>query len=265
MSIDVTIIINLHREGRLASATLESVSRAVNSCKTKGVVCECVAILDRSDSETLDTIKSYGSYFKIVQTDFGDLSKARNHAVSIAKGRYSTFIDGDDLWGEDWVWRTFGALSKIDADLVVAHPQLNMYFGRGVTPYFWVHPDMRFDSVSREDIFSGNRWTALSFASTKLYKRFPYHENEISRGFGYEDWLWHIETIYNGILHITVDKTIHFVRRKSVGSLLQQSNNNNILPNISRLENIDFLSDNKSRVSITDRHSSALRLLETPR
>lgn len=247
MAIDVTIIVNLHREGRLASATLESVNKAVIRCKLEGLTCECISILDRSDDDTLNVIHSYGSHFQVVQTDFGDLSKARNYAVSIAKGRYCTFIDGDDLWGEDWVWRTFRALSEINSDLVVAHPQINMYFGRGVTPYFWIHPDMRFESVSREDIFSGNRWTALSFASRNLYKKFPYHENEINRGFGYEDWLWHIETIYNGVLHITIDKTIHFVRRKSNGSLLQQSNHNHVLPNISKLENVDFILEDRIR------------------
>jgi glycosyltransferase involved in cell wall biosynthesis len=237
MNIDVTIVINLHSEGKIACATFESVIRSVDIASNSGLNCETIAIIDNGDAATINVAEKYSDKVRIEQCSFGDLSQSRNHGISLAKGLCCTFIDGDDIWGEEWILRSYKLIKKFDREKIIIHPQTNLFFGRALKPYFWVHPDMRYDSVSYDDILSSNRWTALSFALSDTYRKFPYHENEIDKGYGYEDWLWHIETIYHGYLHIVADRTIHFIRRKSDGSLLQRSNKNAVLPNISKLVN----------------------------
>lgn len=241
MKTDVSIIMNLHREGGIATSSFESVIKNIYVAKIHNIRCEFIVVVDRGDDKTLRICKQYSDIARTIQCDFGDLSQSRNFGIGAAEGIYSAFIDGDDLWGHDWIYRAYELSKKISDQKMIIHPQNNLFFGRGITPYFWVHPDMRYDAVSYDDILSSNRWTALSFAKTEIYRKFPYHENLLHSGFGYEDWLWHIETAHQGYLHITAGKTIHFIRRKTSGSLLQESNKNHVLPNVRKLKNFNTL------------------------
>lgn len=228
---DVSVVINLHREGRICIPTILSVMEAVDAARRQGFHCEVLGVFDRPDRETLQAAAATCLEMITIEVDFGDLACSRNAGVNIAQGKYVSFIDADDMWGNEWLTRCLDETKNIEGEEFVLHPRLNLYFERHRKPYLWVHPDMRHDHVDLETIMVSNRWTALTFAPASIYRLYPYKENRIKSGFGYEDWVWNLETARNGVLHAVAPGTVHCVRRKSFGSLLRQTNDEAALPN----------------------------------
>jgi len=65
-----------------------------------------------------------------------------------------------------------------------------------------------------------NPWNACSFASREVYLQTPYARARPGEsGFGFEDWHWNCETLSKGNAHLVVPDTVHYVRKKSSGSL----------------------------------------------
>src|SRR5690606_31378963 len=116
------------REGMLAKPSLESLKRTVAHAESAGFRVELIAILDRPDTTTREVIKTHGPVnLRIEEVDFGDLGKARNHGVAIARGRYVAFLDADDLWGVSWL--TSAAIAAdLRATPTVWHPEINIFF-----------------------------------------------------------------------------------------------------------------------------------------
>ena len=201
------------------------------SCaELRGARCELILLLDSSDAETISAAQMYSSTAKVEHFKVGDLGKARNFGVCRAAGRYCAFLDGDDLFGESWLWKAFSeAESDSSRDLIV-HPKTNMFFGRGYNPYYWSHPDMRVDRFAISRLLVENLWTSLCFAKRTVFLKTPYLENRISDGFGYEDWSWNVRTIAGGFLHVVASDSIHFIRRKPFGSLLKNSAQERVIP-----------------------------------
>ncbi len=134
--IDVSVVINLHKEGRIAEATIESVKQAMRFALKHDIKSELLCVLDRADELTKTTCEVFSEGAEIHETTFGDLSKARNFGASRAAGRYTTFIDGDDLWGHRWIYESVREAEKLQNEDIIIHPKMNLYFGRHLSPYY---------------------------------------------------------------------------------------------------------------------------------
>ena len=228
---DISVIVNVHREGRLCQPSIDSALAAVKRAEGRGRVCEILVVLDRGDSETAQALGAFGGALRVEPCDFGDLGLARNFGVERAGGERLAFLDGDDLMGEAWLDIAAGALDERSGRDIVVHPRMNYVFGRDGEPIVWLHPDMETDAIDLTNLRAANFWTALSFGRADLYRRFPYRANRIAEGFGFEDWAWNFATVRAGVTHIAPEGTIHFIRRKATGSLLAASDQRRILPN----------------------------------
>lgn len=224
---DVTAVINVHREDLMLASTLHSVARAADTARKAGLSVEVIAMADRPNDLTLRMLDSFEAMEMDVRiADNGDLAESRNEAVVHATGEFIAFVDGDDLWGDEWLSRAVAA-ARAEARECVWHPQVNLYFSDS-EQWLFHHPDMDDEDFDLWPQLVTNYWTALSFARRCTYLAYPYVRNEISKGTGYEDWSWNCTTIANGIIHKTVPETCHFVRRKSF-SMLTESNMNEAL------------------------------------
>lgn len=61
---------------------------------------EVLLIDDKSSDNTYQVLLSFSqqyNFVKLLKTDFGNIGKVRNYAISNASGEYITFIDGDDV------------------------------------------------------------------------------------------------------------------------------------------------------------------------
>ncbi|WP_240008190.1 glycosyltransferase [Pseudaquidulcibacter saccharophilus] len=212
----LSIIINAHNEGLLLVPCIKS---AIESANYSRVGYEIIIVADRPNAQTIETAEAFASdRINIDIVDYGDLGYSRNHGIANAKGEYIAFLDGDDMFGKTWLKKAVEQIEEEEGE-VILHPQWNLYFG--TNDFVTSHIDsksMEFDTLSLE---LANYWTALSFGKKKTYQNFPYKNNDIINGFGYEDWNFNKRTVNAGVIHKAVPQTYHAIRTKEISMLRQ--------------------------------------------
>lgn len=217
-TVDISVIITAHREGILVGATAASARRAIACVAADlGRSCEVVAVLDRADAATSSTLENAfpDLPLTVLHTDEGDPGQARNRGVATARGECLTFLDGDDLWSDNWLTE---AARLIDARPdCIAHSACNLTFGKERN--LWWHVDSESALFNPASLEWGNYWDAMTFGRTAIYRRYPFRKNDLRLGFGHEDWHWNAWTIAENIPHKPVPETMHFKRRRSVSQM----------------------------------------------
>lgn len=256
---DVSAVINAHAEGPLLGASMASALLARKKAEENGISVELIVVLDRADQNTKAIALAFvekHSACRLIEVDNGDLGLSRNDGALASEGHYVAFLDGDDLWGNDWLSATH-TLAKAAVQETIWHPEVNVYFGG--TEYIFLHldsDDPRFDLAG---LAYTNYWTALSFVRREFLLRTPYTRTELSRQLGYEDWSWHLRTLELGVLHKIVPGTGHAIRAKPAGSsLLSATAVAGCMPSPTRVF-LQSLNDGNKGV-----RSGKLRIVSTP-
>jgi len=208
---DITVICTFHDEDYLVGATLGSLVDAVDKAKAHGRSVEIIFSMDRPSKVTKRLVEHHAQALdcSVCEFDLGDQGIVRNSCVEKSSGKYIAFLDGDDLFGHDWLWRGYQLL---ESDGGVVHPEINMFFeGRGS---IFVHKSST-DSYFDVDYFrAGNYWDAMCMSSKDILESFPYRKRDMDLGFAYEDWDWNMRTLANGIEHHVAKDTVHFKRAR---------------------------------------------------
>lgn len=210
---DISVVLTGHREGVLAGVTAHSARNAIAAAAAAGLTVEIVLVLDRASPATEAVFeKAFEELpLQVLRTDEGDPGQARNQGVLAARGVFACFLDGDDLWSENWLTEAYGlVMSRPEA---VAHSACNMVFGNERS--LWWHIDSEGAFFDPDYLSWANYWDAMSFARTELYRSFPFRKNDLKLGFGHEDWHWNAVTIDAGHPHKPVPGTMHFKRRRT--------------------------------------------------
>jgi hypothetical protein len=239
---DVTVTIVLHREAAFALAALASLSDLVNVARGAGIAVETQAILDRPDAVTRHIVDARGRWIDTVEeVSFGDLALSRNTGTRLAHGRFLSFLDGDDLWGEHWLRAAFAIATTPSAPQdVVWHPEYLYVFreiehGRPSETGFSFFSLLQSDDTPEFDpalLPFYSLWSANAFARREFHVRFPYDPVDRNRGLGIEDWSWNLATFGAGIGHRVVPGTVHLIRKKVTGSLQQLNEVDRLLPRL---------------------------------
>jgi len=225
--IDITAIVNLHAEGELARSTFASIVRAKSFAEGRALVVEALAVLDQPTRDTLRFIESYGGMeFRAMQVSYGDLGQARNAGVEQAGGKWIAFIDGDDLWAQNWLAEAHAAATS-DARPIIWHPQGLLVFGEKT--HLFIHVDTEDDDFDPVVLSMSNYWASQSFASRQVFLTLPYPKSDLSQQLGYEDWGWNLETLSQGFIHKCVPDTINGCRARP-GSLLKATETKKAMP-----------------------------------
>lgn len=241
--VDISAILVFHHERGLACASIVSFARMVAKTRNAGLSVETLALLDDPDPITAEIVTTAGSTFdRIEQVNYRDLGLTRNHGTRVAIGEYLSFLDGDDLWGAEWLCKShIRASSRPGA---ILHPEYVYLFfegdfsrhtlatkpRRGTRSHYMRHIDS--PTVDPGLTAMDNAWTANAFARREVYLAFPYKRVDRDAGLGFEDWTWNIETLCGGHNHLAVPDTVHLVRMKEGGSLGQQIAYEGLLPDI---------------------------------
>lgn len=224
---DVTAVIIGHDEGTLLGLSLRSLLDAAAYARDHGLTVEALAVLDSADDATRAALADAGEHgLRVVEVAYADHGLARNEAIRLASGRYVAFLDGDDLWSENWLVDAH-AMCETDPGRVIAHPAINWIFDQG--SYCYVLPDQADPAFDPAFLRVANAWDQLCMAPAQVHQRHPYRRRELDRGFAYLDWTWNLETIEAGLVHRTVPETIHFKRRRT-SSQFTQARANKSLP-----------------------------------
>ncbi len=223
---DVSAVLTAHREGLLMGPSLRSFAAAIAHARTSGLTVEALITLDRPNQETRDMVAELEDPdWRVIELDLGCCGLSRNKAMGVTSGRYLGFLDGDDLWSENWLTEAF-AMCVLSPVPLVAHSELNVTFGGARA--LWLHADSLDPDFDPAVLQVGNLWDSLAFTSRAVLARTPYRFNDLKAGFGYEDWHWNCETLAAGVAHRPVPGTVHFKRRRA-GSLLAQSSNSDVV------------------------------------
>lgn len=224
---DITAIMTFHREGLLAGPSIASFQDAIAFARAAGLTVEPVIVLDRTDDITRQMLHDAGRWGAAVhETSFGDPGLTRNAGVAFGRGRYASFLDGDDFWGFNWLAKAH-AFCQAQASAVIAHSDFNLIFGGERN--LWLHADSEDPLTDLEYLDVGNYWDALSFAERATYLRHPFRKNDLASGYGHEDWHWNIVTMADAIPHRPVPGTLHIKRRRR-GSQSDRANASDVVP-----------------------------------
>lgn len=209
--LDITVIINLHREGMFACPSVLSIARAKSFAEKRGVKIEVIAVLDAADEITRKIVEDSDlGDLQTIHVQEGDLGAARNWGVRSARGDWIAFLDADDLWGEEWLSAAYRA--SRDPRQIVWHTEVNLFFGE--TTFLFHHLDMEDPKFEPLSLLLSNYWTSACFARRSLLLEIPYRKISLIDQIGYEDWGWHMETISRGVLHKIVPGTAHAIRMR---------------------------------------------------
>jgi len=227
---DLTVVVNAHREGIIAHASLLSASRAKKHAESNGYNVDFLVVLDRPDSLTQEIVEEWAKAegeVRIISVDYGDLGQSRNKAVSESSGEWIAFLDADDLWCETWLSESL-RLSSGDQRNIVWHPEVYFYFGGDIS--LSLHPDMeRDDDFQPSYELVENFWSALCIARRALLLEVPYIRTKLDSQIGYEDWSWNLAVMARGAVHKHVPGTCHAIRKKA-RSLSSQTRDNDAIP-----------------------------------
>jgi glycosyltransferase involved in cell wall biosynthesis len=241
---DVTLVLNLHREGPLAGPSVASLRALRENAVADGLKVQIIAILDRPDTATREIVRSAGQLFDSVEeVDYGDLGLSRNHGASSAAGKYTAFLDADDLWGSNWITDAYRA-QRPHKHGIIWHPEylytfdesdFDRYSATTVPDYHagsnFIRqvgsddPDFRWATLCVE-----NPWSSHAFAETEVFRRFPYRPVDRAAGRGIEDFSFNLETAFMGLDHCVVPGTVHLYRKKKSASLNAQNAADGLLP-----------------------------------
>lgn len=248
MSPDVSLVINFHNEGFSALPAVLSAADLASRSRLSGISVEIVAVVDRGDPITVGVVTDHQSVFDHVTfVEFGDLALSRNFGIDVACGEFIAVLDGDDLWGSDWIVR---ALRTARAELNISsilHPHLIYAFdsndnklhsatsepNAGIAGFIMEHKSSSAVGFDKRALLLNNLWTSNVFARRSIFIDHRYRSIDRTHGIGFEDWTWNIETLLvHGIHHCVVPETLHMVRMKESDSLGKGALREGLLPNL---------------------------------
>jgi glycosyltransferase involved in cell wall biosynthesis len=208
--LDVSVVITAHHEGRLAHRTLQSVRRSIGFATARGVKSEIVVVLDRPDEATRGYFQQQAD-LRLYEVDFGDTGPTRNFGVERAHGRYVNFLDADDLFSREWLWKAHQAADSVEYPAVWS-PQLTVIFEN--ENVVWRHLASTDPDFRPERLIDVCHWLPANLMRREIAQRVRFQECLPSSGFGSEDWHWHCELLAAGVAIEVVDGTSMFYRRR---------------------------------------------------
>lgn len=208
--VEISVVINVHAEDpKWIDRALRSVTTQVDAPSH-----EIIIAADKPTDEVRQYLANVPRDCQVIYCANGDLGMSRNDAVKVARGRYVSFLDGDDCYGCLWLRGAYAKARELREELksedFVLHTEYLVMFGAEQ----FIHKCIGDDDPEYDGkgALQWNPWSALAFAPRTIFERFPYRK--AGDGYGFEDLMFHVETLGENIKHRVVPGGMHAIRLK---------------------------------------------------
>jgi glycosyltransferase involved in cell wall biosynthesis len=213
LRIDVTLVLNLHREGKYLFRTLSSLREAIVYSSINGIVSELIIVLDRTDRVTKGVIGSFDLSFiehtQLIEVDNGSLGPSRNTGIQRARGDYIRLCDGDDLVSFNLLSNTHSLAEQLGRHTILI-PEWLFAFDE---QYFGVrYEDL--GELAPLALIDNHTFVSQIFCHRSLFEKISFKDLRLSPGYAYEDLHFATEAIAAGYEFHIVKNTILFYRQR---------------------------------------------------
>jgi hypothetical protein len=211
----ISTVITSHDEGELVISALNSVLENIKKVDFKHY--EILIGLDNPDTKTQQALSNYICDSKIINKyifNFSDVGLMRQKLLNLSKYEYVSFLDADDIWGDNWLYKA--SLTSAKNPNSVLHPELTLFFDKKIE-YVRKNPDSTSRKFKKEILLFENVWTSSFITPRWVMEKYPMKSGSTSDQalpYAYEDWTWFRETLASGIEHRIVKNTAHFHKIK---------------------------------------------------
>jgi len=215
----LSIIITFHNENCYAQQTLNNIILSTSSLEKKGASVEFIVLLDCASALTKTIAFAFAQACRnvtVIETDYGDVSDARNHGVSASESATIAICDGDDYYSTSWFRDAYELHLSRGADSII-HPEYFVSFQEA--HLFTRHVDPESAQFNAKGLLSSNYWGPWIITSKAVLTACAYTRLAPRKETGYcaEDWHWNCETVARGFKHLLCPRTVVFYRRRSTG------------------------------------------------
>jgi glycosyltransferase involved in cell wall biosynthesis len=221
LQIDVSLVLNLHREGKYLARTLSSLLEAVAYARVHGVVVEFVIVLDQPDSVTKNALGAFDlssvNHIQSVEVDFGSLGLSRNVGIEKARGKYVRLTDGDDLVSFNLISAMYFLAEQLGSRAILI-PEWLFIFGERY--HRNRYGDLK--KINPLSMIDSHPFVSQIFFERSLFERIRFEDLRLSPGYAYEDWHFATEAIALGYEYYVARDTILFYRER-LGGLLSMA------------------------------------------
>jgi glycosyltransferase involved in cell wall biosynthesis len=207
----LSICLFAHNEGSFLKEAYDSILQNLAKLSKCGIKLEheIILIIDSPDVETakiVNEIEKTGIKLEKVSTQ--DLGVNRNIAANLAIFDKIAFLDGDDIWDENWLAL---CLSKFGKSYQILHPETVVYCGER-NEIAICKSSNRITSTKR--IMRENLWVSSIFTRTKILLENRYYTKTELDASDFEDWNWNRSTLKKGLRHKVVKKSYIYVHTR---------------------------------------------------
>ncbi|MBV9234245.1 MAG: glycosyltransferase family 2 protein [Xanthobacteraceae bacterium] len=210
-TLDLSIILCLHREGSLLTATLQSLRDAIFFTRADGLNVELVGVLDDPDALTKAALVEWSAGLpcsvQIIEVNNKSLGLSRNAGSAAAHGEWICFADGDDLISYN-TFSTFYSWARRWGPRVVLMPEWLLTFGGRAS----VNLVLPLRLVGPLNLLTSNPFVSRICLHRSAIGRTQFVNADPQNGYAYEDWHHHCEMIACGYDVQPAPGTILFYR-----------------------------------------------------
>lgn len=116
MEIKISIIMPVYNAEKYLKMTIESV------LNQSFLEFELIAIDDGSTDKSLDILKKYSKIdtrIVVIEQENSGVSKTRNKGINVAKGKYLSFLDADDLLDSNFLMELYEKSERYNTDIYI--------------------------------------------------------------------------------------------------------------------------------------------------
>lgn len=221
--IDVSVVLNMHREALFLKPTLLSLDACAIEAQKDGLKVELVAVFDRADESTRAVFHSTALHgFCAVRTldiDVGSLGLARNAGIQEAEGEFIWTSDGDDLVSRNSIVELVKTARNYPSPKVAVFLDYLAAFGEQYHVVRYVGSEW----LTAADFAYQHPYVSRIFIRRSVFDTLSYLDLKVTTGFAYEDWDFNSRLFAAGFEFAIATNTVLFYRQRG-NSLLRQAN-----------------------------------------